>query len=185
MPYEEATKWTQGQKQTTYYQRKLQAATEQKQREETLKKVVKSQDMPWENSPQGRIKHIMNEELDARFYSLDCYIQELPPGGRSGKHRHFAEECLYILEGRGYDLHWDASVEIRERYHWSWASEPKRFEWEEGDCVYIPPNTVHQHCNADPSKPARFISATNRTYKHLGYGDIEQLENAPEYKPQP
>jgi hypothetical protein len=40
---------------------------------------------------------------------------------------------------------------------------------------------MHQHFNAEPSRPARLISATNRLYKLLGYSRVEQLENAPEY----
>ena len=169
--------------QSSHYRKRLESAAEQKERAEMLKKVIKPADMPYENSPHGHLTHIMNEDLNARFYSVDAYIQELPPAACSGKHRHVAEECIYILEGKGFDLHWDAEVELGERYHWSWAKEPKRFEWEAGDCIYIPPNTIHQHFNEDGSKRARFISATNRVYRHLGYGDIEQLENASEPTP--
>src|SRR5947207_7074549 len=57
----------------------------------------------------------------------------------------------------------------------------KRYEWEVGDVIYIPPNTIHQHFNADPRRPARLISATNRIYKYCGLNDLEQLEDAPEY----
>jgi hypothetical protein len=59
----------------------------------------------------------------------------------------------------------------------------KRYEWEAGDVIYIPPNTIHQHFNADPKRPVRLISATNRIYKYCGLNDLEQLENAPEYDP--
>src|SRR5262249_48320137 len=44
------------------------------------------------------------------------YMQIIPPGSRSGKHRHLAEECLYVLEGRGYDLHQDCDVERSEEH---------------------------------------------------------------------
>ncbi|HEY4072513.1 MAG TPA: hypothetical protein VGM52_05350, partial [Herbaspirillum sp.] len=44
-------------------------------------------------------------------------------------------------------------------------------------------NTVHQHFNADPERPVRLISAINRIYQKFGLNDIEQLEDAPEYKP--
>ena len=54
-------------------------------------------------------------------------------------------------------------------------------EWEAGDVIYIPPNTIHQHFNADPQRPARLISAINRIYKYCGLNDLEQLEDAPEY----
>jgi hypothetical protein len=50
--------------------------------------------------------------------------------------------------------------------------------------IYIPPNTIHQHFNADPERPVRLISATNRIYKACGLNDLEQLEDAPEYDPQ-
>ena len=100
-----------------------------------------------------------------------------------GKHRHLAEECLYVLEGRGYDLHQDCDVEITDTYHWTPSPEVKRYEWEAGDVIYIPPNTIHQHFNADPDKPVRLISAINRIFKNSGLNDLEQLENAPEYDP--
>ena len=49
--------------------------------------------------------------------------------------------------------------------------------------IYIPPNTIHQHFNADPERPARLVSATNRIYKWSGLNDLEQIENAPTYEP--
>lgn len=179
MPREEAQNWAKGTARAPYYEEALREARELAEREQRLRKVVKAQDMPWEDSRQGRLKHLLNEKIEARMHTVDAYIQEVPPGGRSGKHRHMAEELLYVLEGRGYDLHWDVDVEIKDKYYWKVSPEPKRFDWEEGDIVYIPINTVHQHFNADPSKPARFISATNRMYKYMGYHDLEQLEDAP------
>jgi len=95
-----------------------------------------------------------------------------------------ADEIFYVLEGRGYDLHWDVEVEITDRYYARIAKEPTRWEWQAGDMVYIPHNTIHQHFNADSSTPARLISATNRVYKLIGYSRVEQLDNAPEYETQ-
>jgi hypothetical protein len=59
----------------------------------------------------------------------------------------------------------------------------KKYEWEAGDVIYIPPNTIHQHFNADPSRPVRLISAINRVYRKSGLNDLEQIEDAPEYRP--
>jgi quercetin dioxygenase-like cupin family protein len=59
--------------------------------------------------------------------------------------------------------------------------KPSRWEWEQGDSIYIPPNTVHQHFNADSENPVRFISATSRMVRYIGFDDLEQIENAPEY----
>lgn len=185
MPFEEAKRWSAGSKRADFYTRDARPRLGDKERERKRKKVVKPEDMPWEDSPQGRLKHLCNAHMDVRVNAVDAYLQELPPGGRSGKHRHMADEVLYVLEGKGYDLHWDVDVELRTTYEWTVAKTPSRWEWEEGDLVYIPPNTVHQHFNADPAHPARFLSAQNRMFKHMGYDDVEQLEPAPEWQARP
>jgi len=183
MRHEEWDRWSRGKRTARYYQERLKEARAAAARDGTLKKVVRPEDMPWENSRQGRIKHLANEKMPVRLKSVDAYIQEIPPGSRSGKHRHMAEEFIFIMEGRGYDLHWDVDCELTDRYRWKVASEPQRFAWEAGDIVYIPPNTVHQHFNADAARPARFIAAMNRIYRHLGFDDLEQYEEAPEARP--
>jgi quercetin dioxygenase-like cupin family protein len=183
MPFEEARRASIKAKECSFYVEALEESRRFREAYGLRKGVIKAEEMPWENSPQGLIKWIVNEKMDTRECCLDIYMQVLPPGGRSGKHAHMAEEVLFILEGRGYDLHWDPLFEVKDRFSWSWAEVPKRFDWEEWDFVYIPPYTAHQHFNADPERPARFLSATNRIVKVIGLGWIEQLENAPDYKP--
>ena len=77
----------------------------------------------------------------------------------------------------------DYDVEITDTYHWTPQQEVKRYEWEAGDVIYVPPNTISQHFNADPDRPVRLISAVNRIYRHCGLNDLEQIEDAPEYRP--
>ncbi len=179
MPWEEADRWSRGSKRADFYAKSARPHLGDRERERDRSKVVTPEDMPWEDSPQGRLKHICNADMAVRVNAVDAYMQELPPGGRSGKHRHMADEILYVLEGKGYDLHWDVDLGLGTTYEWKVAAEPSRWEWEEGDLVWIPPNTVHQHFNADPARPARFISAQNRMFKHMGYDDVEQIEPAP------
>ena len=88
-----------------------------------------------------------------------------------------------VVEGYGYDLHQDCNVEITDTYAWKPQDEIKRFEWEAGDVIYVPPCTIHQHFNGDPERPARLISCTNRIYKNSGLNDLVQVEDAPEYDP--
>ena len=163
----------------TFYANDLVAAREQKRLLAEAPHVIRAEDQLWEDSPHGRIKWIAHPELSANVTDIEAYIQELPPDGRSGKHRHMAEEFVFILEGRGYSLHWDVEAEIGDHYEWRPADTPKRFEWEAGDWMYIPVNTVHQHFNLDGDHPARFISATALIFKHLMWHDLEQLEDAP------
>lgn len=183
MAWGEAKTWLQGSRHQKIYQERLDAAREAPARNARRKKVVRPADMPWELAPQGLLKHLLNEQMNTRMETVDAYMQIIPPGSRSGRHRHLAEECLYVLEGRGYDLHQDCDVEITDTYHWRPVAEVKRFDWRAGDVIYIPPNTIHQHFNADPERPVRLISATNRVYKFCGLDDLEQLETAPEYDP--
>ena len=183
MAWSEAKAWLQGTAHQDLYQQLLDDATSAPQRNAKRKKVGRPADMPWEMSRQGLLKHLLNEGMNTRMETVDAYMQISPPASRSGKHRHLAEECLYVVEGRGYDLHQDCDVEITDTYRWTPQDELKRYDWEAGDVIYIPPNTVHQHFNASLDRPVRLISAINRIFKASGLNDLEQTEDAPEYAP--
>ena len=183
MAWGETSSWLQGKGNERLYQRLLDDSQDAPSRNARRKKVVRPSEMPWEMSRQGLLKHLINEGMNTRMETVDAYMQILPPGSRSGKHRHLAEECVYVLEGRGYDIHQDCDVEITDVFEWKPVEETKRFEWEAGDVIYIPPNTIHQHFNADPEKPARFISSQNRIFKQIGLNTLDQFEDAPEFDP--
>jgi quercetin dioxygenase-like cupin family protein len=184
MAWGETKTWLAGADNQGLYQDLLDDAASASERNATRRKIVKPNEMPWEMAPQGLLKHLINEAMNVRMETVDAYMQIIPPGSRSGKHRHLAEECLYVVEGAGYDLHQDCDVEITDDYHWTPQEEIKRFEWEAGDVIYIPPNTIHQHFNGAPDRPARLISAINRIFKNSGLNDLEQIEPAPDYDPE-
>ena len=183
MAWDESKSWLEGSAQGAYYQGLLDDAEQAPVRNSKRKKVIHPSDMPWEMARQGLLKHLINEQMNTRIETVDAYMQIIPAGSHSGRHRHLAEECVYVLEGKGYDLHQDCDVEITDTYHWKPQDEIKRYEWEAGDVIYIPPNTIHQHFNSDPNNPVRLISSTNRIFKYCGLNDMEQLDNAPEYDP--
>ena len=183
MAWSESKAWLQGKTSGKLYQGMLDDVANAPARNAKRKKIVRPDDMPWEMSRQGLLKHLLNEGMNTRMETVDAYMQIIPGGSRSGKHRHLAEECLYVLEGRGYDLHQDCEVEITDTYHWKPQAEVKRYEWEAGDVIYIPPNTIHQHFNAASDQPVRLVSAINRIYRYCGLNDLEQIEDAPEYDP--
>lgn len=148
-------------------------------RANVLQSVISAEDQMWERSAQGLLKHLVNERLDAAEPVLDMYQQVIPAGGHSGKHRHFSEELVFVVEGSGYDLHWDPIFEPDVRYEWEWQKEPRRYDWQAGDYVWIPPYAIHQHFAGDGGR-VRFVSATLRTVKELGYDGLEQLGAASE-----
>ncbi len=143
--------------------------------------VLKAKDMPFENSPDGLLKHMVHEKLDTTECCLDVYMQFVPPGGASGKSRKLAEQIVFVAEGSGYDLHWDVEFEVDVDFLLSWKDEPRRFVWTRGDFVFIPAYTVKQHFNTDPDNEARLIVMTNRIFKSMGLDWIEQIENADSY----
>jgi oxalate decarboxylase/phosphoglucose isomerase-like protein (cupin superfamily) len=89
------------------------------------------------------------------------------------------EEVIFVVEGSGYDLHWDLKYDCLDAFEWDWAGEPKRFEWTRGDFIYVPPFTIHQHFNASATDEARLIVISNRIVKEMGYDWFDQLDNAP------
>ena len=183
MAWSESKAWNKGTANQGLYQALLDHAESAPARNAKRKKVVRPEDMPWELSRMGLLKHLLNEGMNTRMETVDAYMLIIPPGSKSGRHRQLAEECIYVVEGRGYDLHVDYDVEITDTYHWTPQKEVERYEWEAGDVIYVPPNTASQHFNSDPDRPVRLISAVNRIYKACGLNDLEQLENAPEYLP--
>jgi quercetin dioxygenase-like cupin family protein len=107
---------------------------------------------------------------------LDIYMHFIPSGKRSGKHRHLSEEVFYVVEGSGYDLHWDVKFDCKDTIEFEWETEPKKFEWTVGDFVYIPPYCEHQHFSVGSSE-ARIVVMNSRIVKAMGFDWFEQLEN--------
>jgi len=183
MAWGEATAWLEGKENERNYQRLLDEARDAPTRNARRKKVVRPSEMPWEMARQGLLKHLMNETMNTRVETMDAYMQIIPPGSRSGKHRHLAEECVYVIEGRGYDIHQDCDVEINDVFEWLPQDKTQKLEWEAGDYIDIPPMTIHPHFNADPGQPCRLISCTARIFRQMGLNTLDQLEDAPEYDP--
>jgi gentisate 1,2-dioxygenase len=161
-----------------FYSEAVKASQEFRKEYDARMNVVKSSEMPLERSPDGLIKHIINERMNTKECCLDIYMQFLPPGGASGKHRHLSEEVFYVVEGSGYDLHWDVKFDCHDVMEFEWETEPQKFEWTQGDFVYIPPYCAHKHFNSDPNNEARIIVINSRIVKPMGFDWFEQLERA-------
>lgn len=140
--------------------------------------VIASEQMPFEQSADGLIKHLIHNKMNTPEMCIEAYMLFLKAGDRSGKHRHMWEEVIFVVEGSGYDLHWDFRFDCIEEFEWKWEEEPKRFEWKRGDFIYVPPFVTHQHF-ANPDGEARLIVISNRIFKEMGFDWFDQLEKAP------
>ncbi len=100
---------------------------------------------PWERRG-GRGVFINHE---ASRTSNDCYVCEIPAGGKLAPQRQLFEEMILVLSGHGSTTVWnDAGAKVT-------------FEWGPGSLFAIPLNTLHQHFNGSGGAPARFVSSTN------------------------
>ena len=100
---------------------------------------------PWER--RGGSGVFINHE--ASRTSNDCYVCEIPSGGKLAPQRQLFEEMILVLDGQGSTTVWnDEGAKVS-------------FEWTKGSLFAIPLNTWHQHFNGSGSAPARFVSSTN------------------------
>ncbi len=102
---------------------------------------------------------------DASRTSNDCYVMEIPPGGKLSPHRQLFEETVLILSGRGSTVVWDDK------------GSKVSFEWGPGAIFGIPLNASHQHFNGSGDTPARYVAVTNMPPIMNVYEDPEFLFN--------
>jgi len=116
---------------------------------------------PWARRG-GRGIYINHE---ASRTSNDCYVCEIPAGGKLAPHRQLFEEMILVLSGRGSTTVWnDSGGRIT-------------FEWKAGALFAIPLNTWHQHFNGSGREPARYVAVTNGPVVINQFDDIEFVFN--------
>ena len=174
----ERTRSSAGDTYVNFFSEALEASSEFRQEYDKRLNVVKSSQMPFERSPDGLIKHIIHEKMDTKECCIEMYMQFLDAGKATGKHRHLSEEVAFVVEGEGYDLHWDVLFDCDHEFSWEWQQEPKKFEWKEGDFIYIPPYCMHKRFNSGAEKQARIIVCNSSMVRPMGFDWFEQVENA-------
>ena len=103
---------------------------------------------------------------EASRTSNDCYVCEIPPGGKLAPQRQLFEEMIYVLDGRGSTTVWNT------------AGQRITFEWNKGSLFAIPINCWHQHFNGQGQQPARFVAVTNGPVVINLYEDLEFIFNS-------
>jgi len=143
------------------YYEQLAYAEEEEKRRRAGKVLVKGKDLRFGSTPMGRIAYAVEPRLGFHVKLLSTLIAEIPPGKRSGAHRHIYEETNHILSGEGYSI-----------------IEDRRYEWNKGDTLVIPVFAWHQHFNTG-RETARFLVHSNRVaMENTGYIHTQQGEAA-------
>jgi gentisate 1,2-dioxygenase len=109
----------------------------------------------------GRVAYAVDPRLGFHVKLLSTLIAEIPPGKRSGAHRHLYEETNYVLAGQGYVI-----------------IDDRRIEWKKGDTLVLPVFAWHQYFNTG-SETARFLVHSSRVHmESTGYLHTQQGEPA-------
>ena len=104
--------------------------------------LIKASELKWGQTRQAtRSASMIDPRNGFKNSIINFGVGEISPGGHSGKHKH-TEAYVYILKGKGHSIIGDV-----------------RYDWEEGDAVYVPPDTFHQHFNDDPNSVVRYLRA--------------------------
>lgn len=142
------------------------------------KKVIKPDDGAFEDTAAGRIRVLAGPDRpDVRMFSVDVRQEVIEPGKSSSRRWQMGDEIVYVIQGTGSSRHWDVEVEIAEKYYAHIAKEPSSWEFEKGDVMYMPPNTVYQHTNTG-SEPLVLLTAQNTIFQAYGYRRYQVLEPA-------
>lgn len=160
-----------------FYNDALKASKEFRREYQERKNVVKWDEMPMERSADGLIKHIINEGMNTKECAIDIYMQFLAVNGATGTSRHLTEEVAFVIEGHGYDLHYDVKFRCEDEFVWEWETTPKKYEWGPGDFIYIPPYCAHKRFNTSDQE-ARVVVINSRMVKAIGFDWFDQLEPA-------
>ena len=142
----------------------------QREQLKNARMVIRGADLPLERNQMGWFRWYLHPDIeDVGHRALVCYVQEIPPGGRSGLQLHQGGRAHLIWQGKGYTL-----------------IDGVRHYWEAGDVLLLtikPEGTTHQHFNLDPDHPAKLFVLEPNLYDTLGVdigSGFEQLGDAPE-----
>jgi len=83
-------------------------------------------------------------DIDLPMRTVNIHLTELAPGQISKMHKHHNEAVVFILEGKGYSI-----------------VQGKRYDWEQGDALYMPTMNWHSHIN-EGSERVIYIGITNK-----------------------
>jgi gentisate 1,2-dioxygenase len=124
------------------------------------KHVIRNEDLVWEDDYFVRSALVVSSLAGRGLNSLHSFVGEILPGQKTGKHRHTSEAIMLGMVGKGYSV-----------------IEGKRYDWNAGDFLVLPPMVWHQHFNASETDTFRYYATSNYPLtEQLGIAYIEVEE---------
>ncbi len=157
---------------TNFWDQLIKLRDLQRERRKSAIQVVKGSELPLENNAQGLMRWYLHPDItDTILTTLMFFVQEIPPGSRSGRLKFQGGQVMFILEGKGHTL-----------------IDGVKYAWEARDVVSLPlkrDGIVVEHVNDDAEKPVRFIAAEPNWFACTGVdrgSGFEQLSPSPDYR---
>ena len=115
--------------------------------------------------------------MNTKECCLDLYMQFIESGKATGTSRHLSEEVAFVIEGEGYDHHFDVNFHCADEFHLGVGDYAQGVRMEAGDFIYIPPYCAHKRFNTS-DKEARIVVMNSRMPRLMGFDWFDQLEPA-------
>jgi gentisate 1,2-dioxygenase len=96
----------------------------------TQPRVYRTEDTKWKGGPVLFSKTPINPGHSRVTQAIECHLNIIAPHGEGQKHGHMNSAVLYVVKGKGHDVH-----------------ETRRMDYEAGDAVIVENACVHQHFN--------------------------------------
>jgi gentisate 1,2-dioxygenase len=96
----------------------------------TQPRVYRTSDTKWKGGPVLFSKTPINPGHSRVTQAIECHLNIIAPHGEGQKHGHMNSAVLYVVKGKGHDIH-----------------ETRRMDYEAGDAVIVENACVHQHFN--------------------------------------
>jgi gentisate 1,2-dioxygenase len=123
--------------------------------------LVRGSELRFERTAMGTVAYVVDNRIGFHVKALSTVVAEIPPGKRSGAHRHLYDEIDYVLSGNGKCIVDDQSFEIKK-----------------GDTLAVPVFSWHQYFNT-AGTPLRILAHSTRpAMENLGLVLTHQGEHA-------
>lgn len=126
------------------YAEQVRFAFEEEHKRRASRVLVKASELRFEPTAMGRLAYVVDARIGFHVKALATVVAEIPPGRRSGAHRHLYDEIDYVLAGRGRAIIDDQTYPIKQ-----------------GDTLALPVFAWHQFFN-DGDEPMRILSHSTR-----------------------
>lgn len=151
----------------TFYDANIEYFRGLRERARTGKILIEGDQLPWEQNRNSRSKFYFHRQKgDTALTNFTMFVQDIR--SHSGEHRHQGGVVIYVLDGEGWT-----------------TVDGVRHEWKKGDLLLLPikPDGVaHQHFNANPDKPARWLAFLFDPFREYLAEEMVQVKPHPDWQ---